>query len=543
MPVPRRTAADLAVVGARIRTGDRDRPWATAVAVTGGRIAAVGDDAEIRRWCDAATRVVDGRGMHVVPGLVDAHCHPLWGSRAARDADLSRARSLADARAELERVAAGREAHDWVIGHGLRREWFGASPHAADIADAVGGRAAFLTFRDGHGALATPAALVAAGITGPVAFADASQVVCDDTGTPTGELREPSAMEAVRTAFPPLTPELRRRRYERTLRDMAAMGITGAHVMDDHPNDAGDLAAMDAAGRLPVRLLLHVWLKPEMDDAALEDGVLRARAPGGARWRTGAVKCFLDGVVGSGTAWLSAPDTRGEGTHPFWPDPDRYRRAVAMAAAAGCGCATHAIGDRAIDLALDAYAAAPPAPVPGRVARHRVEHVEVLDPRHLPRFAAHGVVASMQPLHCEGVRADGGDAWSARLGETRRMWGWPVRDLMDAGAVVALGSDWPVTPADPRVGMAWARLRRPPGSDDAPYRPDQAMRGEEALAGYTSGAAWVAGEEAVSGRIAPGLRADLTAFAADVVTTPADALPDLPVRLTVSAGEVTHHAS
>ncbi|MFN8123982.1 MAG: amidohydrolase family protein [Thermoleophilia bacterium] len=115
-----------------------------------------------------------------------------------------------------------------------------------------------------------------------------------------------------------------------------------------------------------------------------------------------------------------------------------------------------------------------------------------------------------------------------------------MRDLMDAGAVVALGSDWPVTPADPRVGMAWARLRRRPGSGDAPYRPDQAMTGEEALAGYTAAAAWVAGEEAVSGRVAPGMRADLTGFAADPVTLPADELPALPVTLTVSAGEVTH---
>ncbi|MFN8123983.1 MAG: amidohydrolase family protein [Thermoleophilia bacterium] len=419
----RRTAADLAVVGARIRTGDPARPWATAVAVRDGVFAVVGDDAEVRAACDAATCVVDARGTHLVPGLVDAHCHPLWGSRAARDADLSSARSLEDARAELARVAADRGPGDWVIGHGLRRGWFGDGPRAAAIEDAVGGRPAFLTFRDGHGALATRAALAAAGITGAVAFGDASQVVCDPDGTPTGELREPTAMEAVRTAFPQQTPEQRRERYLRTLRDMAAMGITGAHVMDDHPNDAGDLAAMDASGRLPVRLLLHVWVKPEMDDDALEDAVRRGSAPGGGRWRTGALKFFLDGVVGSGTAWLKAPDTRGEGTHPFWPDPERYRRAVALGAAAGLGCTTHAIGDRAIEVALAAYAAAPPRATPGRTARHRVEHVETLDPADLPRFAAHGVAASMQPLHCEGVRPGGDDDWSRRLGPGR-----PVAD-------------------------------------------------------------------------------------------------------------------
>jgi hypothetical protein len=429
---------------------------------------------------------------------------------------------------------------EWVIGHGLRRGWFGPSPRAADIEDAVGGRPAFLTFRDGHGALATRAALVAAGIHGELRFGDASRVVCDPGGAPTGELREPSAMEAVRVAFPAQSPRERRLRYLRTLRDMAALGITGAHVMDDHPNDAGDLAAMDADGPLPVRLLLHVWVKPEMDDDAIGDAVRRSSGPGGTRWRTGALKFFLDGVVGSGTAWLSSPDTHGEGTHPFWPEPERYRRAVALGAAAGLGCTTHAIGDRAIDVALAAYADAPPRTPAARVARHRVEHAEVLDPRHLPRFAAHGIAASMQPLHCDGVRADGDDDWSRRLGAERAAWGWPVRDLLDAGAVVALGSDWPVTPADPRVGMAWARLRRRPGSDDAPHRPGQAMTGAQALTGYTAAAAWAAGEEAVSGRVAVGMRADLTGFAADPVAIGADDLPGLPVTLTVSAGEVTH---
>ncbi len=536
----RSTAATLAVVGARIRTGDPARPWATAAAVRDGVFTVVGDDDRVRSACDAATRVVDGRGMHLVPGLVDAHCHPLWGSRAARDADLSGARDLDEARGVLAAIAAGRAPGEWIIGHGLRRGWFGDDPRADAVDDAVGGRPAFLTFRDGHGALATRAALAAAGITGAETFGDASRVVCDAGGRPTGELREPSAMEAVRTAFPQQTPQERRLRYLRTLRDMAAMGITGAHVMDDHPNDVGDLEAMDAAGQLPVRLLLHIWMKPEMDDPAIADAVARAGHPGGARWRSGAAKFFLDGVVGSGTAWLSAPDALGEGTHPFWPDPDRYRRAVAHAAAAGVGCTTHAIGDRAIDVALEAYAAAPPAAVAGRTARHRIEHAELLDPRHLPRFSAHGVVASMQPLHCEGVREDGTDAWSRRLGTPRNRWGWPVRDLMDAGAVIALGSDWPVTPADPRIGLAWARLRRRPGGADPPYRPDQAMTAEQALAGYTAGAAWAAGEEHVSGRVAEGMRADLTGFAADPVELPADELPALPVLLTVSGGEVTH---
>lgn len=258
----------------------------------------------------------------------------------------------------------------------------------------------------------------------------------------------------------------------------------------------------------------------------------------GRRWRAGVVKLFVDGVIETGTAWLGEPDAFGDGQTPYWPDPDRYREVVVRFARAGFQCVSHAIGDRAVRAALDAYAAAGTRAANG--APHRIEHLEVLGDDDVRRVARDGVVASMQPLYMQWRRADGSDPWSTRLGPERVAQGYRTRDLLDAGAQLALGSDWPVAPVDPRVGMAWARLRRPPGRPDATVlEPEQRLTALEALEGYTSWAARAVGDPR-GGRIAPGCAGDLTVLAHDPVELPADELPDLPVRMTVVDGEIAY---
>jgi len=501
---------------------------------------AVGTDGDVRALCGPRTRTVGCGGATVVPGLVDAHAHPFWGARATRGADLGGARTLDDVRHLLRAERARGTGGAWVLGHGLRRRVFAGTAVRGDaLAAAVGGAPVFATFADGHGAVATPEALRRAGVTGPRAFPDASEIVCDGDGAPTGELREPSAMEAVRAAIPPLTAAARRALYAATLHRLAAGGLTGVHVMDSDPDVLDDLAALERDGALPLRVVLALWQQP--GDG--EDGAARTLADArrsGRLWRTGAAKFFLDGVVGSGTAWLREPDARGRPGAPFWTDPEAYRRRLHRLAAAGVACATHAIGDAAVACALDVLAAAPAAPpVEGRVVRHRIEHLELVDPADVPRVAAAGAVASMQPAHLAGAVGEDGHALAALLGPARVAGAWPAGDLARAGAVLALGSDWPVAPADPLLGMAWARLRRPPGRPDvAPHGPGQRLGAEEALAGYTAGPAWAAGEEHRAGRIAPGRRADLTLLAADPVEVEADALPDVGVRGTVVDGRL-----
>ncbi len=483
-----------------------------------------------------ATRVVDLAGACVTPGLVDAHQHPFWGARAMRGADLTGAADLAAVRALLAAEARRAGPGGWVLGHGLRRRMFPDGAVRGDVlADATGGAPVFATFVDGHSALASPEALRRAEVTGPRPFPDGSEIVCAD-GAPTGELREPSAMDAVRAAIPGLGDRERRDLYAAVLDRMAAAGLTGVHVMDSDPNIIDDLEALEATGRLPLRVVLALWRKPGMGLDEMRDDLRLARRAG-RRWRVGAAKFFLDGVVPSGTAWLSEPDLRGRTGGPFWPEVAHYDAAVALHAAAGVGCVTHAIGDRAVRHALDVYAANPPRRAPGDVyvARHRLEHAEILDPADTGRFAALDVVASTQPIHLSGVGALAGV-----LGEERAAAAWPVARLARAGAVVALGSDWPVAPFPPLLGMAWARLRRAPGSGDAPHAPEERLSAIDALRGHTEGAAYAVGEETVAGRVAPGMRADLTILAEDPRAVDPDRLPEVAVLGTVVDGRMEH---
>jgi predicted amidohydrolase YtcJ len=531
-----RTAADRAVLGARIRTLDPDRPWAQAVAMRDGAIVAVGSDGEVREACDARTDLVDGTGLVIVPGLTDGHLHPVWATDLAVGVCAEGMLDLdgfgAALRAERARVGPEAIVRAWSVDYGL----FGDALDGRLLADLAQGPA-LIVLHDLHTYLATPDVLERAGITGEERFPDASEVVVRD-GRPTGELREFSAYFRLADRLPGASPEARRARVVEVLGELNALGLTGAHVMDGSPETYELLREIEARGELTMRLIVPLWIKPEHDEALHAEWAAHVDAHG-ELWRGGTAKFFIDGVVETGTAWLEDADAGGEGLHPYWPDPERYAAAVASFTRAGFACTTHAIGDRAVRVTLDAYAAAGPA----RRGVHRIEHLETLGDRTLERLAAESVAASMQPLHMRWRRADGSDEWTRRIGPERAARGFRTGDLLRSGAIVALGSDWPVAPADPRYGLAWARLRRAPGDRDAPaFEPAQRLDAEQALAGYTTALARIAGESDRSGRIAPGFRADLTGLASDPVATPADDLVDVPVRLTVVAGRVVHRA-
>ena len=530
---------DLALVGARVRTLDPERPGAEAVAIAGGAIVAVGSEAEIREL-GAALDTVDLRGAVVVPGLTDSHIHPLQGALETRGADLTGLSSieevLAAVEAERRRCAPG----EWVRGFGLEYNAFSDSEIRGDLfEDAVEGSPAFFTFMDLHTAVATPRALELAGVTGPRSFSENAEIVCRD-GSPTGELREWAAVATVERAMPQPTEAERYALHAAALREHAAAGLTGGHAMDGTLATLDLLRELEANGDLVQRFVVPFTIVPESqpDDWA---ELLPHRDDTGRRWRAGVAKFFIDGVIDVGTGWLYEPDTEGEGTLPFWPDPSHYRRAVATFARAGFQCATHATGDRGVREALDAYRDADAPPLRGR---HRIEHIETLQPQDLPRFAAEGVVASMQAQHMLWCRPDRSDNWSRRLGAERSAPGraFPIRSLQDSGVLVALGSDWPVVHFDPRLGLSAARLRRPPGERDREPYDDEAIDGLTALAGYTTGAAATVGEESRLGRIRAGFAADLTVFADDPVECDPDELPDLPVVLTVVDGEVVYRA-
>jgi predicted amidohydrolase YtcJ len=545
---------DLALLNARVRTLDDDRPSASAVGIAGGRIVAVGDDADVRALTGPGTETIDLDGAAVVPGLVDSHTHPLKGAIDARGADLTGATTLDEVRRRLAEEHARCGPGDWVMAFGLGYDAFGEhGRRGALVADAVGGAPAFLLSDDLHTAVATPRALELAGVDGPRAFAEQAEVVCDDAGRPTGELREWAALDLVRDAMPRLTDEDRHALYAAQLRRFAALGLTGTHGMDGSLATHDELRRLEERGDLITRIVAPFWITPE---TPREEWARLAthRDAGGRRWRGGVAKFFVDGVIDAGTGWLVDPDVNGEGTLPFWPDPARYREAVAFFAGHGFACATHACGDRAVREALDAYRAtgARGVPLPGSLAGddratdpgaripHRIEHIETIRPEDLPRFAAEGVTASMQTQHMMDLAPDRSDNWSRRLGDERCDRAFRTRELWESGALVALGSDWPVARLDPREGLASARMRRPPADPGrAPYD-DQALDGLQALLGYTLHAARAVGEDDRRGRIRPGFDADLTVLGDDPVDTAAEDLLGIETVLTVVDGEIVH---
>ena len=528
--------AGYAIVNASVRTLEEPRPEAEAVAVRDGLIVAVGSAAEAREAAGSA-EIVDAGGATVVPGLVDAHIHP-FAPDMVMGADLTGCASLAEVLSALEAERRRSGPEGWVLGWGVSYEAFQGRQIGAElIEEAVGGAPAMIRFMDQHTALASGRALALAGVTGAVDFTEGAEVVVRD-GAPTGELRESAAMELVEAVVPDLTDRERYARILETLRTLNACGVTGVHVMDGSPATFDLMRELEAAGDLTARAIVPLWQQPETSFDEMREQLAHV-GERGRRWRGGTAKFFIDGVIDTGTGWLYAPDTQGDGMEPFWPDPARYAEAVRMFAQAGFQCITHATGERGVRAALDAYLAA--AAADG--VRHRIEHIETVTDADLARFPRENVIASMQPLHMQWRQDDYSDSWAARLGPERAGRAWRALDLLRAGATLTLGSDWPVAQLDPRIGMAWARLRREPGAPDRrTFEPGQRLSGLEALEGYTTGAAATVGESELGGRIAPGLRADLTILAEDPVRVAPDDLLDLPVRMTIVDGEIVYAA-
>ncbi|WP_445149649.1 amidohydrolase [Baekduia sp. Peel2402] len=530
---------DLALVNGRVRTMDPDLDGAggetTAIGVRGDQVVVLGDDAAVRAEADGSTEVVDLKGAVVLPGIVDSHVHPFHGALDARGADLMDARTLDD----VQRLVAAERAKcapdQWVLGFGLDYNAFAESGISGElIAVAAGGGPALLTFIDFHTALATPRALELAGVDGPRTFPEHAEIVVGADGRPTGELRERGAMDLVSAAQPALTDAERYKILADQLGRFAATGITGLHGMDGTLETLDTLRELEGNGDLITRMVMPFWSQPDTPEETWE-AYARHREERGERWRMGVAKLFIDGVIDTGTGWLFEADSEGDGLAPFWPDIDKYFRAVAFFASEGFQIVTHATGDRAVHEALNAYKKAGAAPG----VRHRIEHIETLQPDDLPRFAAEGVIASMQAQHMMWIEPDRSDNWSRRLGAERTAPGraFPIRSLWESGALVTLGSDWPVARYDWREGLAAAQLRRPPGHPEREAYDDQGLTALQALEGYTTRPAQTVGDDRL-GALRPGRLADLTVVGEDPVEIPADDLPSNPVVLTVVGGEV-----
>jgi predicted amidohydrolase YtcJ len=517
---------DLVVRNARVWTGDPARPWADSIAVKGDRIAAVGGAG------GAARRTIDAEGRVVTPGFIDSHVHFLEGGFRLTQVQLRDANTKAEFTRRIAAYAAKLPPGAWITGgdwdHSL---WGGELPSRQWIDSVTGRRPVWVTRLDGHMGLANSAALEQARVTRGTPDPDGGTIVRDAGGDPTGVLKD-NAMGLVGRVVTAPPADRQDEALDAAMRYVAARGVTSVH----HMGSWGDLAVFErahAAGKLRTRLYAAV---PLSTWERLRDRV-KSRGWGDAWLRTGVLKGFVDGSLGSHTAAMlepfdDAPDDRGLLVNP----PERMYERIRGADAAGLHVAVHAIGDRANRILLDIYEKV--IEENGRRDRRfRIEHAQHLAALDIPRFGKLGVIASMQPYHA----IDDG-RWAEKLIGPRRAEGtYAFRTLLDTKATLAFGSDWFVAPPSVAEGIYAAVTRSTlDGKHPSGWVPKQKISVEEALRAYTSAAAYASFEEKDKGTLAAGRLADFVIFHEDPLKTEPSRLRDLKVKMTVVGGRVVY---
>jgi predicted amidohydrolase YtcJ len=518
----------LAIVNARVWTGDPRRPWADAVAVAGDRIGVVGSSAEVMKTVSGATRVVDARGQMLLPGFIDAHVHFMSGGFSLTSVQLRDARTRAEFVLRIKAHASKLPPGAWMLeGNWDHQNWGGDLPRAAWIDSVTPHTPVLIQRLDGHMSLANSAAMRAAGITRDTKDVSGGEIVRDESGNPTGIFKD-NAAELVGRVVPDPLPAQEDSALDAAMRHVAEQGVTSIHNMGSW-RDLDVFRRAHAGGRLRTRIYSAV---PLATWERLRDTV-KARGRGDAWFRIGALKGFVDGSLGSHTAAMLEPFTdTPRDTGLFVTPPETIYRWTKGADAAGLHVVIHAIGDRANRVLLDTYERVMRENGP-RDRRFRVEHAQHLAPPEIGRFGRLGVIPSMQPYHA----IDDG-RWADRfIGAERAKGTYAFRSLIDAGARLAFGSDWFVAPPTPLEGIYAAVTRRT--LDDARpggWVPEQKITVEEALRAYTTGSAYAEYMEGEKGMIARGYLADLVLVDRDLTRIAPETIRDARVTLTVVGG-------
>ena len=537
---------DLALVNANVLTMNRDRPRATAVAVAHGRITALDEIPP------GAARVVDLRGATVLPGFHDAHNHMIGFGMSLGEVDIGSppVGSLDELYAAIARRAQTTAPGEWVIGSGYDQNKLGGHHPDRDALDrAAPGRRVWLRHTSGHMCVVNSLVLADLGIDEAATEIPGGRVATDSGGRPTGLLEERAQLLVGSLVYPYPLAELTdaiARAAEQYLKEgvtsCTEAGIGGGWVA----HSPAELAAYQLArdqDRLGVRVelmtageVLHP-LGAHPDDnlaAGLDLGISTGF---GDDWlRLGAVKIFADGsLVGKTAAMHEDFAGDGAGRGYLQADADALRSAIIAAHRSGWQVATHAIGDRAIDLVLDAYADAL-ARFPRRDPRHRIEHFAVVQPRQVTRAAELGVTAVPQGRFATEL----GDGMLAAVGPDRHAWLYRQRSLLEAGMVLPGSSDRPVVAGAPLLGIDGMVNRRT--SSGAPFNPGEAVTAEQALRAWTWGSAYASRQEHVKGSIAPGMLADLVVLSEDPTAVSPDRIAGLEVLATITGGQPRYDA-
>jgi predicted amidohydrolase YtcJ len=522
--------ATLAILNARVWTGNPRQPWAEAVAVRGERLAAVGSTAEVRGLVGAGTRVIDAKGQLLVPGFNDAHVHFIDGGHRLASVQLRDAKTPEEFTARLKAFAASVPKGTWITGGDWDHElWGGELPRREWIDSVTPDHPVWVNRLDGHMSLANSAALRAAGVTAATPEVSGGTIVRGPQGEPTGILKD-NAQALVDRVRPPPPVELSDRALEAAMRYVAEQGVTSVQNMGTW-EELAIFERAHAAGRLRTRIYAAVPLETL---ERLRD-TMAGRGRGDAWLRIGGLKGYVDGSLGSHTAAFHAPFTDAPGDKGLLVNtPEDLYRWISGADNAGLHVMVHAIGDRAIGLQLDTFARVAAENGP-RDRRFRIEHAQHIAPGDVKRFAELGVIASMQPYHS----IDDG-RWAERvIGSERAKTTYAFKSLLDAGARVAFGSDWYVAPPTPLEGI-YAAVTRRTLDDKNPggWVPEQRIGVEDALRAYTLGAAHASFEEQEKGTLEPGRLADLALIDRDLTRVPPETIRDARVVLTVVGGQV-----
>ncbi len=510
-------------------------PW-QAIAVRAGRIVTIGSNDDIQKLKGPKTQVVDLGGHFVMPGFNDAHVHLASGGFEKLNVDLVGTKSLDEMKQRITARAKTAAAGEWITGRGWDHTLWAAqkTPVRQDIDAVTGDHPAIFNRVDGHIAIANTAALKAAGITAQTPDPHGGKIDRDDKGEPTGILRE-TAMGAVFSKIPPPSPAQRRRAIELALQDAAQWGITSAQDNSEW-DDFLVYEQLEKEGKLTLRI--SEWLPFE---APVEQ--LRAHrdhhSAADSMLRTGMLKGFMDGSLGSRTAAMLAPftdDPKNSGIPRY--EQDALNQKAAERAQAGFQLGFHAIGDRGARMALDAFAYAQQRNAAAtRDFRYRIEHAQVVAPEDYKRFKDLGVIASMQPNH---LLTDMNWA-EAHIGAARAEHSYAWKEFMDDGVALAFGTDYPVEPITPFRGI-YAAVTRKNEAGTKEYFPGQKLLIGPAIFAYTMGSAYAEFAEQDKGGLLPGLLADFVVLDRDITRVPPQEILKTRVLRTVVGGKTVYEA-
>ena len=473
---------------------------------------------------------LDGEGKVMLPGMIDAHVHVMDLGFAALTLDLSDTTSLEGALAKIKAFAEANPGRPWIIGRGWNQEKWGLGrfPTAAELDRVVADRPVWLERADNHANWANTRTMTAAGITAKTPDPAGGKIIRDAGGAPAGVFVD-GAVQLVGKVVPPPRPQDRDLAFSKAQDVLLAKGVTAVADMGTKASDWATFRRAGDSGRLVIRIMSYA---DSLDTLEMIAGAEPSVWLYGDRLRMGGIKLFLDGALGSRGASLKAPYADDHGTRGLpLLSPAQLRNLMSRAAMGNFQTAVHAIGDAANAEVLAAIEELSETYTGDR--RWRIEHAQIVDPVDIARLGKHGVIASMQPLHQTSDRLMA----EARLGPDRLAGAYPWRSVLKVGGRLAFGSDAPVEPADPWAGMAAAISRT--GADGKPFGgwfPQETVSREQALAGFTSDAAYAGFAEGRFGRLMPGERADFLLVDRDPLLASPDAIRETKIMEVWIAG-------